>query len=640
MPVNYSNSSNTNNKYAVGELRPSQLLFSFGVGSLIDLPNLSVIVMGLDYWETVYSQKIGEERLLEAVRAELGPQVGSLRMPPAVEESVGTQIPMFDESKRIGVPVAPFPGWLLCPESKCRLLAPINSGFFKLKPDQNRTDRTRFVHENCPSNVNRPTVLPARFLLACTAGHLDDFPWITFVHGGGNCEKSTNPRLHLREFGVSGEAADIQVTCDACESSRRMSDAFGDNASKFLLATCSGRLPHLRTKSIDACQLRPRTILLGASNSWFPIYLTALSIPVATDVLGQVVEEYWPRLSIAAIPEVVKAFLDAGDLPRLTEYSLEKIWEAIQHKKTVANASTTSNNQKEKVKDLKLPEWQLFSRPEKASSSSDFKVASVEPPPLYRQHLEQVVLVERLREVQALTGFTRIESPRDFDDYDELKEHRVPLSRKEPTWVPASEVRGEGLFLRFDEETLTNWLISSQMQHHDSIFRMAHRRWRESHNLPHPDAGYPGLRYVLLHSFSHALMRQLSLECGYSAASIRERIYSLYPEDENGPMAGVLIYTAAPDSEGTLGGLVALGSSDQLGHHIEASLEQMRLCASDPLCSEHISVNGALHGAACHACLFAPETSCERGNKYLDRSVLVPTVDKSNLAYFIPNHQL
>jgi hypothetical protein len=126
----------------------------------------------------------------------------------------------------------------------------------------------------------------------------------------------------------------------------------------------------------------------------------------------------------------------------------------------------------------------------------------------------------------------------------------------------------------------------------------------------------------------------LAVECGYTTASIRERIYSRNPGDQ-GPMAGVLIYTAAPDSQGTLGGLVSLGEPDSLGRHLDQALEGVRLCASDPLCAEHHPRESlTLHAAACHACLFAPETSCERGNKYLDRAVLVGTVQRSDLAFF------
>jgi hypothetical protein len=151
-------------------------------------------------------------------------------------------------------------------------------------------------------------------------------------------------------------------------------------------------------------------------------------------------------------------------------------------------------------------------------------------------------------------------------------------------------------------------------------------------------ANYPGVRYVLLHTLSHALMRQIALKCGYTAESIRERIYALPPEHAEGPMAGILLYTAAPDSEGTLGGLVRLGEPAELGRHLAGALEQVKRCSSDPLCAEHTPLTEPrnLHGAACHACLFASETSCERGNRYLDRSVLVPTVEraKHGLAFF------
>ena len=118
------------------------------------------------------------------------------------------------------------------------------------------------------------------------------------------------------------------------------------------------------------------------------------------------------------------------------------------------------------------------------------------------------------------------------------------------------------------------------------------------------DEGFAGIRMVLLHSLAHALMRQIVLDCGYTSASVRERLYCRREGDEGGPMAGILIYTAASDSEGTLGGLVELGDPFTLGRHLQQALESMRLCASDPLCAEHQpSIDGrGIHGACCHAC--------------------------------------
>ena len=143
------------------------------------------------------------------------------------------------------------------------------------------------------------------------------------------------------------------------------------------------------------------------------------------------------------------------------------------------------------------------------------------------------------------------ESP--FDETGE--ERRVPLARGAPTYLPAAEVHGEGVFLQFREQALEAWC--RQRGERDSAFLDAHVAWRTRRKIDNPEAGFPTIRYVLLHSLAHALMRQFALECGYSHASIRERIYALPPEAEGGAMAGVLLYTAAPDSEGTLGGLVA-----------------------------------------------------------------------------------
>jgi hypothetical protein len=164
--------------------------------------------------------------------------------------------------------------------------------------------------------------------------------------------------------------------------------------------------------------------------------------------------------------------------------------------------------------------------------------------------------------------------------------------------------------------------VKPEVQQLQLEFFESHKAWRKLRKqIPFED-GFPGMRLVLLHSLAHALMRQIVLNCGYTAASVRERLYSRQPDEAGGPMSGILLYTAVPDSEGTLGGLVELGYPLSLGRHIQQALESMRLCASDPLCSEHRpdTQGRGIQGACCHACQFAPETSCERGNRYLDRS--------------------
>ncbi len=623
-------SSSKRYRVKVGEVRPSQLLFSYGIGAVVDLPNISTMIMGLDDWDVTHAPVIGEERLLQAVQAELGSQVSRLLMPPALDSNLGSAGNPFDESARVGVPVAPFPRWMLCPQYECRLLAPLEAGLFKLT-DENRPDRVRYAHLNCPGRKNgrAPTVLPARFMVGCKAGHLDDFAWVYFVHQ----EQTTcKYRLRLRELGVSGEAADVQVKCEECGKSRRMAEAFGEDAPRFL-PPCRGRRPHLRDYAEEPCTEPSRTLLLGASNSWFGTTLSTLSVPQAPDRLGQLVDSYWHILEKTEAAQNVALLQQVGLLPHLATFPVDDIWKAIERKRNAGQEVEVVT-----APDLKVPEWQILSQADLAglpSNFPDFNVTNVPVPAGYTGFLSRVLQVNRLREVRALTGFTRIESPADYSDEPEaLANFRVPLSRSQPRWVPAGEIRGEGLFLQFDEAALNEWLSAKGRREYDGQFREAYRKWRLARNLD-PERGYLGLRYVLLHSFSHAVMRELVLECGYTAASIRERIYSRQPTDENGPMAGILIYTAAPDSEGTLGGLVEMGRTDQLKPLLDTALDNLRLCASDPLCAEHFSRNGqTLHAATCHACLFAPETACEKGNKYLDRSVLVPTIEKEHLAFF------
>jgi hypothetical protein len=394
-------------KRKVGELRPSQMLYTFGVGSIVELPNLSVMIMGLDDWPVEQgASEITEPRLLKAVQFELGAQVSKLLSPPLAPESAGCHAGPFEETAAIGVPVAPFPRWLLCPF--CRLLAPVQSGLFELKLDPYRRDRSRYVHRICKKLGKAPTVVPARFLAACENGHLDDFPWVTFAHRG---KTDCHYELRLYELGASGDITDIEVKCVKCGDSRRMSDAFSE-AGKLELAKCRGRKPHLRKFDEKACEAKQRPILLGASNSWFPITLSALSIPSSTDRLSQLIEQNWAELEECENARDIR--LKRKLLHGLAAYTEEQIWEAVSQKRKEADKP------EENTSDLRYPEWQVFSKPDPNLNSRDFKLRAVEPPKGYEPFFKKVVLAERLREVQTLIGFTRIESAGDLSDVMEF----------------------------------------------------------------------------------------------------------------------------------------------------------------------------------------------------------------------------
>src|SRR5262249_884012 len=211
----------------------------------------------------------------------------------------------------------------VCPA--CRLLAPLGSGLFTLKVDAYRPDRTRYVHQGCPRTAKPPSVNPARFLVACEHGHLDDFPWLWFVHGGqGACPRP----LAFSELGASGEAAEVLVSCNQCQAKRFMVEAFGEQGSANLPA-CRGRRPHLRDYE-ERCAEEAKAILLGASNSWFPIVLSVLSIPVASGRLEQLVEEHWAVLGKTTSKEMVAFAQSIGQLAPLAKYTVDQVWAAVE----------------------------------------------------------------------------------------------------------------------------------------------------------------------------------------------------------------------------------------------------------------------------------------------------------------------
>jgi hypothetical protein len=604
-----------NGPLRVGELRPSQLLHTYGVGAVTDLPNLSTMVLGLDHWELQQASPLTEDRLLAAVRRRLGSQVTTLRTPPYLQE---TSDP-FGDWTRVGVPVALFPRWLRCSREQCGILSPASSGLFELEEHILRPENTRYVHNCYSTGRRRPTAVPARFLVACPSGHMDDFPWQYFVHRGADAPAECT--LNLVERGTTGEAANLFVTC-SCKNvkARSMAEAMGTRGEQELPA-CRGHHPHLGT--FEACDEKVRTIALGATNSWFASQLRVFSLPRAEEPLAQAVREHWRALELLAAvpPEAAKMLLPTQSCwPELEQYGVEQVWNAVRSEAAAKSAAPAQTVSDEEEFDLATPEWEAFTTLNRYALP-DFTTEPEPVPTTATAWLERVVLVHRLREVSALTGFTRIDPPEWMPEEEEFTEPAAPLSREQPTWVPCAELRGEGVFLAFREDRLAEWERRSDVTARERTLKAAHGTWCLARGI---EPRWPGIRYVLLHTFAHILIRQFALECGYGASGIAERVYA---RSGKRPMAGVLLYTAAPDSEGTLGGLVSLGHRDRLGPVIDHALEETRLCSSDPMCAEHDPrVHGRLHGAACHACLFAAETSCERGNHYLDRALLVETL--------------
>ncbi len=603
----------------VGSIRPSQAIHSYGVGSLIDLPNLSVMVSGLDRWDTTRQEVITEDRLLEAVRTRLGAQVEALRSLPSEPQTTNSP---YDDWARVGVPVTVFPRWLRC--TACNRLFPVASGALKLDHNPHRTDWTQYTHTNCDRARKPPPVVPARFVAGCPNGHLDDFPWVRFAHDGvATC---SNPVLRVNDIGTGGRATDLIVACLNCPAKSTLAKAFGP-VSKQMMPQCRGRHAHLGVAS-EPCGEQLRTMVLGASNLWFNSSLSVLSLPVGGGSLNQLVYDHWAVLEKMPVKEVLVYALAPESKERdlragLAGYDIDDVWDAIEARRAGGTPSSGA--------DVRGPEWNALTIGSQGQTSPHFEAEPIAPPTEFASSLAGVTLAHRLRVVTALCGFSRISASEPGDGRAVVRLE----SKGSPTWVPVVENRGEGIFVRLDEQAVQAWEANALDKPLFVSMRRAHRDWRQARNLE-PNEGWPGERFVLLHSLSHALINELAIECGYSSASISERIYSRGPGEGPEPMAGILLYTSAPDAEGTLGGLVSLGQPSELGPLMRRALERSGLCSSDPLCAEHQpdAATSAVHGAACHACLLVAETSCERGNRYLDRSLLVDTFGHTELEYF------
>ncbi|MGH3169621.1 MAG: DrmB family protein, partial [Trebonia sp.] len=401
----------------------------------------------------------------------------------------------------------------------------------------------------------------------------------------------------------------VTVRCVTCNHSRSIQEAAGSGGGDKLPA-CRGRHPHLQR--FYQCGKRLKLIVLGASNLWFAVSASALHLPQ-----GQTVEDlvaaHWAILGVQPSATVAQMIIDGMDVLRgLRSYPIEEVWGCIEKLRGQGGPAVP-----ESPDNLRDAEWRLLSRPTTERQDPDFRAVPTASPRGYDSLIDQVVQVSRLREVRALVGFTRLSAP----ERDELRPVRqIPLARIPAEWVPAVEQRGEGIFLELREDRVARWASSVATREHITALERAYRQWAADRDQT-PAAGFPIARFLLIHTLSHMLMRQVALECGYSSASLRERIYLGTP---SAPAAGVLISTAASDSEGTLGGLVTLGERRYLERILRQALEDASHCSSDPLCAEHIPEypSAVLHNAACHACLFASETSCESGNRWLDRAVL------------------
>jgi hypothetical protein len=389
---------------------------------------------------------------------------------------------------------------------------------------------------------------------------------------------------------------------------------------------CSGRRIWLGDEE-KGCDAKPRAMLRGASNVYFSTIVSSLDIPPWSDRIQQRIGVLdWNRLAAAPHDQKRLEIIKANDLDVRMGSSAEVLLAAINARIAMLTMQTDDT--------LRFDEYKAFLNGVDGEQS-EFEVQNETLPDELHSLFGQLVRVSRLREVRVLRSFTRIKPPADWRVTG--SNHFAPLSIHRKDWLPAIEVRGEGIFLAFNLDTLGHWekklsgdpYWAARLQGVDNNYRA---EFIERHGTGVTIPRRISFRFLLVHSFAHALMRQMALSSGYSTASLRERIYCDIGVRN---MAGVLIYTASADADGTLGGLSRQATSQRMLDLVRSAIQSMAWCSSDPLCIDgRMATSEALNPAACHSCLLAPETSCEEYNRLLDRAMLVGSPRDRDAGYF------
>jgi hypothetical protein len=546
---------------------------TYGVGAVIAIEDESYMVAGLDRWDAN-----DQELWIHEPRLENQCKVRHFVLPAA-----------SGDEKNNDIPVLRFPRWYSCP----------NCG----ELDQHRHLTTAPDKNECADCGT--SLVPSRFVMVCEGGHIDEFPYKAWVHGRGPASDGQHD-LRITTLGLTASLRDIVIKC-SCGEKRSMEGAFRRNALRDV-TFCTANQPWLSRRDPDGCSRLPRVLQRGASNVWFSVMESAISIPPWSEDVFKALNRYWE--AIRHVPDASLAGVLSGmGLDQISGYSIEELVEAARERRDAENSTGDVDGDV-----IKEQEHAALTRGKaQRSAKQDFVcVPADDLTTSVSGAFSSVMVVKRLREVRVLSSFTRVREPEAAD----LEERLSPLATEQLPWLPAIEVAGEGIFLELAAEPLATWERQSTLQQRTEVLR-ENARNRERDKAPLLSSRIRP-RLLLTHTLAHLLINQWSLECGYPAASLRERLYV------NDDHAALLIYTATSDSAGSLGGLISQASRDRLEPSLRSALASAAWCSSDPLCIESDpGGTDALNLAACHCCALLPETSCEEMNLLLDRATLV-----------------
>lgn len=583
------------------DLRLSETVSPFGVGAVVDLRGESLIAPDTSWWDERHAPEIHCERLVER----LGPSV--LREAPTHSGRAGKETP--------GLLYWRFPAWRFC--ERCSRLS-----------QRTGKNKGKWINKcDCGGML-----VPMRYVAVCERGsHLQDIPWFSWTHRGHDAGVTETVR-HCRAYkdlrfvrsAKQGEGLrSLRVECTGCRRSRPMSDLVMQKALAHDGIHCKGAQPWQEPLPNGACDHPLIAVQRGATGNYIAERISALDIPEEKPLSVALAD------AIRRHDDFSRVVADNGG-PKselIANWIAEEIGVSTELVLSVASAHIPLDG--DVLADLKDGEWAAFlgklGTSGRDQGEGDFIVDSWRTadqrgiPATLTSLLTAVGQVRRVREVRALKGFRRYSADADVIPSD------LSLKGKRKPTLPAIEMYGEGIFLQFSEEFLAAWERDAEVQARAAILVSRRLQTQWAQRLDVPEA-----RFVALHTIAHLLIRRLAYESGYSSASLQERIYAR--SDRPDQMAGVLIYTAAGDSQGTLGGLVRLGDPDKLVPLLLAAIDDADVCSNDPVCIESDRQGASsLNLSACHGCALVSETSCETANRLLDRQLVLGGRDAPGL---------
>lgn len=610
-------------------VRASQAALQYGVGAMVNFPDQTLMTAAPQYWEKQIV-KIHDQRLEKSL------DVDYFGMPGGKDDDC------FE-----GISYVRFPEWYFCP--KCRKFQPISKWVdeYRRKATQKRLENDAHMIRNmkCP-DCNQELVV-SRLVVVCEDGHINDFPWVEWAHRkcfGGGRPVCNHPSMKISQTGTSEGLDGLIVSCVSCGAKASLKGSFEPNIfeqleDKFNSGEfrCGGRHPW-KLKS-EHCGKIPKTMQRGASAVYFPVTVSSLVIPPFSDLLNQKIVESKSfenfQITLSNIPQELRANVfepqkeiwaktisnEIGVAESVILEVLERTW----GDNATENCDVSCLKYREQEYEALTGENGLAS-----GSDGDFVREGMDIS-LYQDipFIKSISLIHKVREVQALTGFSRIQ-PIEWNGKETPKGF-VSLKEESSRWYPAYQVRGEGIFIELDSVAIDAWLDNNSFI--QKRMSNLNENYKNSYLGSNRNRFISG-KFVLLHTLSHLLIKQLSFECGYSIASLKERLYC---DDgtSDAKMAGIFIYTAGGDSEGTLGGLVRQGRPDSFGRIFRKAIESASICSNDPVCSlSEGQGRDSLNISACYSCTLIPETSCEEFNIFLDRGMILGTFNNRSAGFY------